>query len=417
MSFFTPSALKKSLFFYLVLILLAGCDPEDPAADELNSGNGNPLAGRGGSSDGRSSSESVVKLKAKVIMLVGDVHYENCEAKIIVKGFDQNGVQNYSEDFAYSGPEDTLSISRKSASYTMALNIWDKTYNEYDNDRKISQDKLWESRMDGPTPVTYSFGRQVTPKKIKRTERFFLDSKGGESLTEGGGGNRTDYEYLSNGQVSTIKYYTLTTEGAALQSWKEFVYVNNVLERIKSFSVYNNQNSPTNEYIYTNGGKYESGTINVISPASRNGTPTTLRTTVNVTFDHPKVDARYTYRYDVDGYSFTEVFSVTAPWESITSSRSTRPYNVSPYDVCNEGQFTHDKNINPLRHLGYLDAYMENFSANNTLTESINYIACYFPQLIPLHYEYTYQDGYPVTQVTHYRGGGFRRSRTYYYYY
>ena len=56
--------------------------------------------------------------------------------------------------------------------------------------------------------------------------------------------------------------------------------------------------------------------------------------------------------------------------------------------------------------LGYKDFSVQNWSVNNRLTDHVNYSACSFPTLIPVSYEYTYdQDGYPVAKVTSYKSG------------
>jgi hypothetical protein len=81
---------------------------------------------------------------------------------------------------------------------------------------------------------------------------------------------------------------------------------------------------------------------------------------------------------------------------------------VQAGQICNTGTYKYDKNINPLRHLGYLDFDLQNWSANNKLTEDVHYKACGFPTLIPLKHDYTYDpDGYPVRKITTYKSGSF----------
>lgn len=74
--------------------------------------------------------------------------------------------------------------------------------------------------------------------------------------------------------------------------------------------------------------------------------------------------------------------------------------------LCNKGVYTFDKNINPFLHLGYLDVQFRKWTVNNKVTEHVDHLACAFPTLIPVSYEYTYdQDGYPIKQITSYRSG------------
>jgi hypothetical protein len=78
--------------------------------------------------------------------------------------------------------------------------------------------------------------------------------------------------------------------------------------------------------------------------------------------------------------------------------------------------YTYDTKINPFNALGYLDYQLLNFSANNKLTENVNYVDCSFPALIPDTFSYQYNEqGYPTILTTTYKGSQLKSERKFYY--
>lgn len=101
---------------------------------------------------------------------------------------------------------------------------------------------------------------------------------------------------------------------------------------------------------------------------------------------------------------------MTVGWKNIISDE------IIDGVVCNEGAYEYDREINPFRHLGFLDFYLNNLSINNKTIEEKNYYDCSFPTRIPENHEYEYDmKGYPLIKITTYDDG--KRSMTIFKYY
>jgi len=378
--------MKTSLKF-LFLILLADCkndnliQPQTKVADP--------------------SSASVIKLRATVNMLVGEVYYQNCDAVINVKGFDSSGVQNYSEDIPFTGPYDTISISAKSVSYAMDLTLWGNVHSNYD---QISFTTLWGDRIDGPSPVTYGFGGNVAAKKLKRTEEYFLGSDGAPVS-----GTQEEYQYTPDGKLDKIiqSSYSAQTSSFTPTGRDEFVYSGPALNKINRFF----GTTLIEEYVYSgNVGFYRPGAI------TKNSGGYNDVAQFDFAFEPGKPAIKIEYTVSANNTTTNIIYTGTVDWKTITTTRE-----IKENELCNEGQFTYDKYINPFRHLGYLDYYAGNFSANNTVSESVNYYSCGVPDLQPTLHTYTYDGGFPVIKETIYKAQPpyqeQRKSKMYYYYY
>lgn len=69
--------------------------------------------------------------------------------------------------------------------------------------------------------------------------------------------------------------------------------------------------------------------------------------------------------------------------------------------LCGDGHYTYDNDINPFSNFGYTDYLLTNLSINNKLSENVNYINCAFPSFIPSSRSYAYNDsGYPTLITT-----------------
>ena len=76
-------------------------------------------------------------------------------------------------------------------------------------------------------------------------------------------------------------------------------------------------------------------------------------------------------------------------------------------ELCSEGVYSYDNKPNPLAQLGYTDFSLLNASANNRLTEDVDYVACAFPSFIPDSFTYEYNaNGYPHTATIIYKTSG-----------
>ncbi|HEY5750375.1 MAG TPA: hypothetical protein VIU12_30125, partial [Chryseolinea sp.] len=111
--------------------------------------------------------------------------------------------------------------------------------------------------------------------------------------------------------------------------------------------------------------------------------------------ENNRVNVNYSYS---NGRAFSYAFDVS--YKNIVSDKTTQG------QICNTGNYAYDKNINPFRHLGYMDFNFENWPANNKVTEDVHYLACGFPSIIPVSHVCTYDsDGYPLTKITTYKKG------------
>jgi len=153
--------------------------------------------------------------------------------------------------------------------------------------------------------------------------------------------------------------------------------------------------NPYSEY------RYEYGVENKIFETLHFSNDLMWTVTFTNNFDSSKVNVNYSLS---NGNSFSYGFDVS--YKNIVSDKT-----VQSGQICNQGSYLYDKNINPFRHLGYVDFNLQNWSASNKLTEHVEYLACSFPSLIPLAYYYTYdKDGYPVKKFTKYKSGANQNS-------
>jgi hypothetical protein len=101
-----------------------------------------------------------------------------------------------------------------------------------------------------------------------------------------------------------------------------------------------------------------------------------------------------------NGNSFIYKFHLVN--NNITAAKTTRGSQL-----CSQGTFAYDKNQNPFHALGYIDFYLINYSENNKVSESVQYLGCSFPDLVPESYEYEYNAAkYPLTSTTTYSTSG-----------
>jgi hypothetical protein len=299
---------------------------------------------------------------------VGKYLYENNEATIVAKGFDASNNEQWSKEFAFVGPiVDTISIDSGYHHYTISLDKWGVS-----DSQTLSADRLWSDRTDGSLPVIYGLGGKVPVVKKPTLVTTTLD--GTETTTE--------YEYTDDGRVTKI-----TDEGR----YQVFTYADN--GNLMTLTTYDaTTNNKTIEDTYQYGGP--DNTLLRISEANYSAAITATMD-LSVDFSAQKTTALYQFS---NGRGIHYEF--TSAWKDLKSSTES-----NGTELCNTGKFTYDRNINPLKHLDYTSFLINNVSINNTLTEDVNFISCAFPTLIPLSYEYKYDDmGYPTEKITHYKG-------------
>jgi hypothetical protein len=335
---------------------------------------------------GTSSGPEAVWIKSNVKISIGGVLYENLDALIRVKGYDAGNQERWSQDYHFTGPADNVwSVKNGYDHYSMELvNKWGIN----DIQSGITATQLWDGRADGPLPVTYVLGGSKLAKKLSMytVSRQVASSPAISFEPE----SRVKFVYDNNGQLQSIHYETYNSQTQKFEemSVDTFTYSGDAVS-----SIVNTLEGD----LYTES-HYEYGTQTIIRQKLyyNNNLEWTLTSSRNE--DHNSVHALYSLS---NGNSFTYDFDFS--FKNLTKDLTTQSG-----EVCNEGTYNYDKNINPFRHLGYLDFNFRNWSANNRLTENVIYKACGFPTVLPFSYEYVYDDdGYPVQKITNYKNGSF----------
>jgi hypothetical protein len=332
------------------------------------------------SSDSEVAPEIPVKLEVK--LKVGDILYENVDAEITVTGLNESDETEWSKIYSYTGGEEnTINIPGKYHHYKFSLRKWGK------HDEQIfTLLELQEQRADGPTPTTFVLGGEVEPKKLSAVSYYYEPTPGAVDTQR-----KTEYSYDEQGNLNGVQEKFFNSETLAFESqyYRTFEYENN---RVKKMSRYwSSDNSLMEETTYQyNGSGYVTA---MIFKSDQTG----ITSNVALTYDFTSGIVIATYS-NSNGTGFSYQF--TYETKNITTDKVTQ--NGS---ICEEGIYTYDKNINPYKNLGYVEYVLTNFSINNRLTESVDY-KCSFPSLVPVSFEYTYNDnGYPIKSTTNYQGG------------
>jgi len=330
------------------------------------------------------SMEENVLIKSAVVMKIGNVIYENLDATICVKGYDSLNAQQWIRNFDFTGPSQILDVKFKFHHYSIELvNKWGIN----DVQSNISAEEIWKGRANGPKPVTYVLGGAKAARKMT----MYVTSM--EKNASGQGSvyqpqNRALFTYDQNGRLQSIRYegYDTNTQQFTEDHTETFIFSDSLLTKITTTI----NGLLQKEDLYTYG--------------QQNGITETLYNNNNLvwtqtsTIDHNTgiVSANYSLS---NGNSFSYRFTVV--YKNMIDDATDRPS-----EHCADGVYTYDKNINPFRHLGYVDFNFLNWSINNRLTEKVHYVACGFPTLVPVSYDYTYDsEGYPLQKITTYRAG------------
>jgi len=326
----------------------------------------------------------VMLIKSNVKVEIGGVLYENVDATIRVKGYDANNVSQWEKDFNFVGPADNL-LDVKNGFHHYSIALVDK-WGTNDIQSDIPGKAFWDGRADSPLPVTYVL---VGSKKAKKIASYILSNE----VSVAGGGTvyqpniKTEFTYTSEGRLEHIHHKTYNPETAQFEetTTDTFLYDGDVVSEIITVM----DGRPYSEY------RYSYGIENKITATLHYAKELVGTQTSKTDSENNRVNVAYSYS---NGRAFTYAFDFW--YKNIVSDITTQGL------VCNTGSYAYDKNINPFRHLGYMDFNFENWPVNNKVTEDVHYIACGFPTIIPVAHAYTYDaDGYPLTKITTYKKG------------
>ena len=324
-------------------------------------------------------------------MKVGEFLYENLDGTITVKAFDAANNEKWQKQYEYEGGKDNvIEISGGFHHYSIGLSKWGIS-----DEQVITLSDLYNERADGPQPTTYVLGGEVVPRKlVSRTSSMEIDGQSGMIPN-----TKVEYQYHDHGRVSKLIHFEYNGETKTFQPKRyfNFAYENNQLTTIKGYHQDSDDLYITETYEY-----YANGNVAKIIQKNAGG----YTSTVELTYGNAeKITALYS---NWNGQGFTYQFDYT--FKNITAEKTTKGAQT-----CSEGTYEYDKNINPLKHQGYVDFFLTNLSINNRTVENVNYTACAFPELEPQTYQYQYNDlGYPTKVTVNYKGG--RKSQIQYYY-
>lgn len=334
---------------------------------------------------------TTLPVNVTVKLAVGDFLYENLEAVITVNGYDAQGNVKWTNDFPFTGPEGTLVIPNGFDHYSLSTTKWGVS-----DSQTITAQQLQDTRANGPAPVTYGLGGTVT--NIKKPA-FSVDYA--QNGTEFPVQSKTEYEYDIAGNIkrATTYDYSSQTSTYTASQYSTFTFDGKRVSVIKQYTATDDQLSLRDDYQYGVDGEL----LKITESNYSAGTTGTM----NFAFDaQQQGNAIYAFS---NGSGFTYQFSYAL--KNITSDKTTKGAQL-----CNQGTYTHDKNINPFKHLGYVSFVLNNYSVNNTLTEDVAFSGCSYPELVPESYTYKYDDdGYPTEKTTHYKGRSEVTVTKYYY--
>jgi hypothetical protein len=326
-----------------------------------------------------------IRSRVDVKAQVGNVLYENVDAIISVQALSESGETQWSDELDYiSSSEETsyVMIPAGYHRYVITASVWGATESQ-----TFTSQQLFDQRADGPGAVTYVFAPAVPAPKLTRVIKKMQQLPGGEFLPY----RKTEYEW-EDGKVSRILdyEYNAETESFFLSRHSSLTYSENRVVKMSGYHADNNE-----LYIET---LYEYNASGNISRIKESNSEAGVNTEVNLTWDYPHQSAKAVFEFS-NGEGFIYDFSLT---EKNISADKTREGS----SVCNEGSYEFDRNINPYRHLGYVDLLLGNISINNKTSEDVQYLACSFPQVVVESYDYTYaESGYPLSGTAHYSNG------------
>lgn len=203
---------------------------------------------------------------------------------------------------------------------------------------------------------------------------------------------KVSYDYNDAGKVNRYTVFSYNTDSGTLEYLRSFVfsYVNNRVDKVRGYLA--GAASPYVEY------SYEYLINDNVSRITESNHAAGVNSEANFSYNVVNNSIKVAYTFS-NGASFEYEFSYDS--ENILNDKTTRGTQV-----CSSGLYTYDQHINPFRNLGYVDYMLNNLSVNNKLTETVNYVGCSFPTMVPVSYSYEYDDkGYPTEVTTLYKSG------------
>jgi hypothetical protein len=200
------------------------------------------------------------------------------------------------------------------------------------------------------------------------------------------------YEYNNNGRVSKYTLSSYNPDTGSLEDLRYFVflYQNGQVDKISGYLPKKSIPYVVYTYAYLPDGNVS----NIIEKNSDTG----INSEAIFSYNQPGNSLKVAYTFSNGGSFEYEYFKDGG---NINIDKTTKGSQL-----CSDGEYTYDQKVNPFNKLGYVDYLLTNVSANNKLTEKVNYVACAFPSLVPESYVYEYDaNGYPTVVTTLYKSG------------
>lgn len=328
-------------------------------------------------------SQEWFSVRVKLELTLGGIYYPNIDAKFIIKGFDSENAIAWYHEYEYTGPEaNDFPIKDGFHHYTIEASKWGQSLS-----RIYTRTALWERRIrEGEVPNTQVFQSEVTPRRIASMTTSWSHLDNGQTLMEPS--TKTTYEY-EDGRIAIIRnsIWSETEHEFIDDSKSVFTYNGDELSKIVNYDAETSATRSQDLYTY-----------------DTEGHATHIQHTEGGIVSEVDLVHLYNDRLVKVSYSFSNgngfEYEFVNKNGSMISDKTTKGSQL-----CSEATYTSDKNINPLKHLGYTDWLIRNYSISNRLTESANYVGCAFPSLVAESYNYIYnEDGYPLRATTNYKG-------------
>jgi hypothetical protein len=196
--------------------------------------------------------------------------------------------------------------------------------------------------------------------------------------------SQTVFVYDSDGKLSQKLYYTydVVADNFSLFSTANFTFNGDQLEKI--VETIGTSQTKTTTFEYANDQLTE---IDIDDEVDTHAVLQYLENDV--------IEILYTHS---NGRSFR--YRISFPNKNIVTEQTFDDSGNLSSEIVNE----FDSGINPLSLLGYDDPFFSNFSPNNKIKSQSEYYSSAFPQLVPVDYEYIYNEkNLPTQQITAYK--------------
>lgn len=339
---------------------------------------------------------STMDVSVKVELKIGDVMYLDVNSTIVVTGYTSQNELKWAQEFAYSGPyPNALPVKAGYHHYNFEIRQW----GVYSNQMILGEYLLEASRQEVPT--TYVMGGSAAAKKLSHYITYKKMIEGDVQYWQAQDRRRYEYDAAGNLERMIVSSFVDSVGGFLPQRYFVFNYTGDRMTKIAGYHAETDKLYLEERYEY-----FPDGNVLSITQDYVDGSNIDWVANYSYNYTNRVINASYSA---ANGGGFT--YDLTLPWGNVLTDRINRGNQL-----CNIGTYQYDRGINPYKHLGYMDFFLNNFSLNNRISENVEYFGCAFPSLIPEAYVYEYDEqGYPKASNTLYKGRNYETRTTYFY--